>query len=79
LASRKEFTEKKKEKWRKEATIKVKTLLKVTEFPKGCFDNKEDLINVSIDKGHVKSSCSFPHTEKGKKEALKFIKDEVYF
>jgi hypothetical protein len=67
-----------KEKWRKEATIKIKTLLKVTENPKGCFSNDEQLINISIDKCYVTSSFSFVLTKKGKKDALKFLKEELY-
>ena len=68
---------KSKEKWRKDCTIKVKTLLNITENPKGCFENKEKLINIEIDKKYVDSACSFKLNKSGKKKALKFIKDEV--
>lgn len=70
---------KKKEVWIKEATIKIKTLLEVTENPKGCFANKKKLINVNIDKGKTyTASSSFGYSKKGKKDLLKFIKDVLY-
>ena len=62
-----EFKPKIKEKWRKDSSIKVKTLMDVTENPKGCFENKKKLINISIDKGYMSSSCSFKLTKSGKK------------
>lgn len=68
-----------REKWRKDATIKIETLLEVTENPKGSFKNDEKLINININKGYMTSSCSFTHNKKGKKLALKFIKEELYF
>ena len=68
-----------KEKWRKDATIKIKTLLEVTENPKSCFSNKEKLINVNIDKGYTTSSTSFLYTKSGKEGVLEFIKKELYF
>lgn len=67
-----------KEKWRKDATIKLETLIDVTENPKGCFSNKEKLINVKIEKLTMMTSTSFPYTKKGKKELLNFIKKECY-
>jgi len=74
----KEFKPKIKEKWRKDCTIKLQTLLEVTENPKNCFSNDEKLINVSIDKGLARTSTSFPTTKKGKKELLKYIKEGCY-
>lgn len=74
----KEFKPKTKETWRKDATIKIKTLLEVTENPKGSYTNKEKLINVSVDKGFVTSSTSFKHTKKGKRELLKWLKEALY-
>ena len=74
----KEFKPKTKEKWRKEATIKIRTLLEVTENPKGCFNNKEKLIGISIDKGHIESSTCFKYTKKGKKELLNLIKERLF-
>jgi len=65
--------------WRKDAVIKITTLIKVTETPKDCFNNKEELINIDIDKKHSKTCCSFKFTKKGKKEALNFIKGELYW
>ncbi len=74
-----EFKSKTKEKWRKDATIKIKTLLDVTENPKGYYENKEKLVNVSIDHPYgYGSPCSFKKTKKGKKEALAYIKKELY-
>jgi len=67
-----------KEKWRKDAVIKIKTLLDITENPKGCILNKEKLINVNIDKGYMETLSSFKYTKKGKKEALEFIKRNLY-
>jgi hypothetical protein len=67
-----------KQVWRKDAIIKIQTLLDVTESPKGCFSNKEKLINVSIEKYGIKTSCSFEYTKKGKLEVLKLIQDECY-
>lgn len=66
-----------KEKWRKDAVIKIKTLLEITKTKDGEI-NKEKLINVSIDKGYVENSTSFEKTKQGTKELLKFIKDELY-
>lgn len=67
-----------KHKIRKDATIKIETLLEVTENPKGCFTNKEKQLIISIDKGYCKTSTSFPYTKQGKKELLDFIKKECY-
>lgn len=72
------FKPKIKEKWRKEAIINIKTLLEVTENPKGCFQNKEKLINIKIYRGYLTISTSFVFTKKGKKEASNFIKRECY-
>ncbi len=74
----KEFKPKTKEKWRKDATIKIKTFLEVVENPKGCFTNNEKLINIDIDKGYMGTSQSFNCTKKGTKELLEFIKNELY-
>ncbi len=75
----KEFKLKVKEKWRRDCSIKVKTLMDITENPKGCFKNEEKLVNISIETpyGHG-SSCSFKTTKKGKKEALAFLKERLY-
>jgi len=73
------FKPKTKEKWRKEATIKIKTLLDVTEYPKGCFENKERLMIINIEKPDVISSTSFPCTRKGERELIKWLKEELYF
>jgi vacuolar-type H+-ATPase subunit C/Vma6 len=67
-----------KEKWRKDAKIEVSTLLNIIENPKDIFKNEERVLSISIDKGYVKSTCSFQPTKKGKKDALKFIKEELY-
>lgn len=67
-----------KQKWRKDTTITVSTLSDVSENPKGCFNNEEKLINIYIDKGYMETSCSFEFSKKGKKEALDFIKKELY-
>jgi hypothetical protein len=67
-----------KEKVRKEAVIKIETLMDVIENPKGCFENKEKLLMIEIDKGYVSSSTAFPYTKKGKKDLLKFIKNECF-
>ena len=66
-----------KEVWRKEANIKIRTLLEVTENPKGHFTNKEKLINIQIQKYMRISSASFIYNKKGKKELLKMIKEEL--
>lgn len=75
---KKEFKPKTKEKWIKEATIKIRTLLEVTENPRGCFENKEKLIGISIDKYHVEAITCFEYTKKGKRELLKWIKEKMY-
>ncbi len=68
-----------KEKWRRDATIKIETLLEVTENPKGCFSNKEKVVNANIKFPYGKEiSCSFKATKKGKREMLKLIKEELY-
>jgi len=67
-----------KEKYRREGTIKIKTLLEVTENPKGCFNNREKLLCIDIDKGGTVIMASFPYTKKGKKDLLNFIKEELY-
>ncbi len=68
-----------KEKWRRDAVIKIKTLLEVTENPKGCYSNKEKVTNVTIKFPYGKeTSCSFKATKKGKREALKYIKEGLY-
>lgn len=72
------FKPKRKEKWRKDKTIKIMTLLDIIENPKGHFTNKEKLINIRIETGLGAISTSFPSTKKGKKEAIKFIKEESY-
>jgi hypothetical protein len=74
----KEFKPNVKEKWRKDATIKIKTLLEVTQYPKGCYTNKPKLINVGIDKSTVICSTSFKATKKGRRELLKYIKENLY-
>jgi len=75
---KKQFKPKIKEVWRKEATIKIKTLLEVTENPKGTFTNKEKLTNVVINQPIVNISAGFEISKKGTKELLKFIKQELY-
>jgi len=67
-----------KELWRKDAVITIKTLLDVTEHPKGCFNNKEKLINVQVHKGNMETSTSFEYDKDGKSEVLDFIKRECY-
>lgn len=67
-----------KKTWRKDAVIKISTLLEVTENPKGCFSNKEKVINVNIDKGYMSAITSFPVTKKGTKQLLDFIKKELF-
>jgi hypothetical protein len=75
----KQFKPKTKEVWRKDATIKIETLLHITKNPKGCFDNKPMVISIIIKKFDGKSiSTAFPTTKKGTKELLKFIKEECY-
>ena len=72
------FKPKIKEVWRKDETIKISTLLEVTENPKGSFTNKEKLINVKINRWSLETSQSFPCTKKGKRDLLKFISEECY-
>jgi len=72
------FKPKTKEKWRKEAIIKIETLLEITENPKGCFENKEKVIAISIDKPDVTVSTCFEYNKKGKKDLLEWIKRELY-
>ena len=67
-----------KEKWIKNATIIVQTLIERTENPKGCFSIKSKLINVLIKKSTVNYSSSFPITKKGTKELLKFIEENLH-
>lgn len=75
----KKFKPKIKEKWRKDAVIKITTLLEIIENPKGSFTNKERVVNIHIDFPWGKSvSCSYLTTKKGKKRALKFIAEELY-
>jgi len=71
------FKPKTKGKWRKDATIKIKTLLDITENPKGCFSPKPRLIQVEVDKSFVNQSTCFPATKKGKKELLKYIRETL--
>lgn len=68
----------KKEKIRKDCTIRIRTLLEVTENPKGTFTNKERLYLINIDKFYSKTSTCFPCNKKGKKDLLNFIKNELY-
>jgi hypothetical protein len=72
------FKSKIKEVERKDATIKIKTILEVTENPKGSFKNKEKLISISIDKYYGVTSTCFPFTRDGRRRALKFISRECY-
>jgi hypothetical protein len=67
-----------KEKIRNDATIKIRTLLEVIENPKGFFKNKEKLLMVSIRKSTCEVSTAFDYSKKGKKDLIKFIKDELY-
>jgi hypothetical protein len=66
------------EKIRKYAIIKIRTLMEVTEDPKGCFTNKEKRYLVEIEKCGLPNATNFPCTKKGKRELIKFIKDECY-
>lgn len=75
----KPFKPKVKEHWRRDATIKFKTLLETTENPKGSFTNKGKLVNVLINfPWGTSSSTSFDSNKKGKMELLKFLKKELY-
>lgn len=76
---KKKFKPKVREHWRKDAVIKLKTLLRTTEYPKGSFTNEEKLINVEISKPWgTRTSTSFEHNKIGKDDLIKFIKKELY-
>ena len=72
------FKPKTKEKVRKDAVITIKTLLEVTENPKGSFTNKERLYLVTINCSTWSSSTAFKHSKAGAKKLLKFITQEAH-
>jgi hypothetical protein len=76
------ISKKLKDIWRTDAKITIRTLLERTKEKQknsSCISNKEILINVRIDKGDYNSSMSFPLTKKGKRQALDFINEELYW
>lgn len=66
------------EQWRKDATIKVKTLMDVKQESKNSFHNNFKLVNISIRKPTYDTSQSFELNPEGTIDALKFLKDELY-
>lgn len=60
-----------------EARIKISKIIEV--FKQGALTEfKDKLICVHIDKGYMSSDTAFKDNKKGKKELLKFIKEELY-
>jgi len=63
-------------KWRKDAMIKVMTLIEKTKA-NGATNVKEVMINIHFHTILGECSMSVPNTKKGKREALKFLQKEL--
>jgi len=58
--------------------IKISKIRECCKESRGCYSFKGKLICVKITKPTTITSTCFPDTKKGRKELLKFIKEELY-
>lgn len=72
---KKQFKPKVEEYWRTDGIITIKTNLTTTENPKGCFSNKEGIVNCAIEfPWGMRTSQSFYNMN----NMIKYIEEELF-